>query len=196
FVFLKKKKNSRKRMFHFENEAEWTGCFKKKWVLSSRNLESYTCQLCKEIANDGVELDCPDHEEDENIYVYGKQCLLRYLESNNGKCPINNHDDCEYLPLKHVQDYVEELLWICPRQKCKREGRTQWLREHFQSNCEFVASPLQSCKFKDFGCDVVLYQKTEWDRHMRSSIHKHLTLVVNEIHQLQDQHCLKMGANQ
>ncbi|ETO01620.1 hypothetical protein RFI_35820, partial [Reticulomyxa filosa] len=89
------------------------GCFKKEWLsLTSKpqKLNTLTCCICSQIANNAMELHCDEHETADQVYLVGEQCLQNYLKQNNGKCPIQQHDHCEFSQNKTVRKSVSELL--------------------------------------------------------------------------------------
>ncbi len=48
----------------------------------------YTCQSCKHICQNAVELGC-DHDDAE-IDAFCQDCLAHVLQNNNNKCPMNS----------------------------------------------------------------------------------------------------------
>ncbi|ETO01945.1 hypothetical protein RFI_35494 [Reticulomyxa filosa] len=99
---------------NLEHEKETffsSGCYDKDWVLLTNKAEKLNplfCYICKQIANNAVELHCDEHENAEQVYFY--------LEQNNGKCPIQQHEHCEFSKSKVTRQQVSELLVIYPRQ--------------------------------------------------------------------------------
>ncbi|ETO05535.1 hypothetical protein RFI_31861, partial [Reticulomyxa filosa] len=89
-----------------ENEKEIfssSGCYNKDWLLLTnkpQKLNNLTCFICKEIANNAVELHCDKHENAGQVYLIGEECLQIYLKQSNGKCPIQQHDNCEFVKSK------------------------------------------------------------------------------------------------
>ncbi|ETO36606.1 hypothetical protein RFI_00457, partial [Reticulomyxa filosa] len=90
-----------------------SGCFSKEWVSLTNEperLETLICCLCDQIANNGMELCCDEHENVDQIYLVGEECLQKYLKQNNGKCPIQQHDYCEFSQNRIVRKLISELL--------------------------------------------------------------------------------------
>ncbi|ETO02088.1 hypothetical protein RFI_35348 [Reticulomyxa filosa] len=63
-----------------------------------------------------MELHCDEHENADQVYLVGEQCLQNYLKQNNEKCPIQQHQHCEFSQSRITRKFVSELLVICPRQ--------------------------------------------------------------------------------
>ncbi|ETO00601.1 hypothetical protein RFI_36839, partial [Reticulomyxa filosa] len=99
-----------------ENEKETfssSGCYNKDWILLTNNqqkLNHLICCICKQVANNAVELQCDEHENTEQVYLAGEECLQMYLKQNNGKCPIQQHDHCEFVKNKSLIKQVSDLL--------------------------------------------------------------------------------------
>ncbi|ETO34104.1 viral A-type inclusion protein, partial [Reticulomyxa filosa] len=91
----------------------------KEWLSLTnkpQKLNTLICCICNQIANNAMELHCDEHENADQVYVVGEQCLQNYLKQNNGKCPIQQHQHCEFSQNKIVKKSVSKLLAICPRQ--------------------------------------------------------------------------------
>ncbi|ETO09120.1 hypothetical protein RFI_28269, partial [Reticulomyxa filosa] len=76
-----------------------SGCYGKDWVLLTTKpdkVNPLVCHICKQIANNAVELHCDEHENAEQVYLFGEECLQSYLKQNNDKCPIQQHEHCEF----------------------------------------------------------------------------------------------------
>jgi len=168
------------------------GCFDKNWLLQSNSedaLKDFICLICKQIANNPVQLECSEHgetEEPEEYLIVGKYCLERHLKNNNEKCPVEEHQDCKYHNVQPFQAKIGNLDFICLRQyelnkqstsqsekKCNFIGKKQALKKHLEGSC-ILAS--KQCYFKEFGCDILLCESNE-DEHMKSHLKEHLKLV-------------------
>ncbi|ETO16567.1 hypothetical protein RFI_20772, partial [Reticulomyxa filosa] len=82
-----------------------SGCYNKDWVLltnNKQNLNHLICCICKQIANNVVELQCNEHKNAGQVYLVGEECLQVYLKQSNGKCPIQQHDHCEFIKNKSL----------------------------------------------------------------------------------------------
>ncbi|ETO24505.1 hypothetical protein RFI_12652 [Reticulomyxa filosa] len=92
-----------------ENKKETfssSGCYNKDWVLLTnkpQKLSTLVCCICKQIANNAVELHCDEHENAEQVHLVGEECLQMYLKQNNDKCPIQQHDHCEFSKSKTLR---------------------------------------------------------------------------------------------
>ncbi|ETO28217.1 hypothetical protein RFI_08914 [Reticulomyxa filosa] len=106
-------------MLLFEAEANWVSP-----TNEPQKLIALICCLCNQIANNAMELHCDEHENADHIYLVGEECLQKYLKQNNGKCPIQRHDHCEFSQNKSLRKLVSELLVICPRQFDSKKGQS------------------------------------------------------------------------
>eukprot|EP01083_Nonionella_stella_P191465 708643_1 len=70
-----------------------------------------TCQSCKHICKDAVELGC-DHAE---IDAFCKKCLSQVLDGNNNKCPINSsHVNPPIVSARTLRRQILSLKVNCP----------------------------------------------------------------------------------
>ncbi|ETO03277.1 hypothetical protein RFI_34133, partial [Reticulomyxa filosa] len=108
-------KNSENKIETFSSP----GCYNKDWILLTnkpQKINTLICCICKQVANNAVELQCDEHENIEQVHLVGEECLQMYLKQSNGKCPIQQHEHCEFSKNKTIRQQVSELLVICPRQ--------------------------------------------------------------------------------
>ncbi|ETO05248.1 hypothetical protein RFI_32149 [Reticulomyxa filosa] len=179
-------------------------CYNKDWVTllnKQELLKNFECLLCKQIANNAMELTCDEHEEQKDVLSIGESCLMQWLKEQNKQCPVGKHDKCNYVKAKVVRRCVDELTAICPRefarqlgQKqdhqmkegyattekspemkhcCTFEGKIKEMKEHLEQFCPL--KPLE-CKFKAFGCDEVFFS-FNLEQHLQSQVQKHLDLL-------------------
>ncbi|ETO06621.1 hypothetical protein RFI_30771 [Reticulomyxa filosa] len=97
----------------------FSDCYSKDWASLTnepQKLNTLICCICNEIANNAMELHCDEHENADQVYLVGEQCLQNYLKQNNEKCPIEQHEYCEFSQSRSMRKLVSELLVICPRQ--------------------------------------------------------------------------------
>ncbi|ETO00780.1 hypothetical protein RFI_36660, partial [Reticulomyxa filosa] len=127
------------------------------------------CCLCNQIANNALELHCNEHENSEQAYLFGEECLQNYLNQNNGKCPIGQHEHCEFSKNKSLRQQILDLLVICPRQydlqnkklnqetntgekeghknesnwnlinQCNYKGKIKEIKDHLDKSCELIS---------------------------------------------------------
>ncbi|ETN99017.1 hypothetical protein RFI_38469, partial [Reticulomyxa filosa] len=100
-------KENKRTIFSFSD------CYSKAWVSftnESQKLDTLICCICNQIANNAMELHCDEHENVDQIYLVGEQCLQKYLKQNNGKCPIQQHEHCKFSQIKTARKFVSELL--------------------------------------------------------------------------------------
>ncbi|ETN99204.1 hypothetical protein RFI_38277, partial [Reticulomyxa filosa] len=161
-----KKLENRKELFSI------SGCYNKNWVLltnEQQKLNALICCLCNQIANNALELQCNEHENSEQAYLVGEECLQEYLNQNSGKCPIGQHKHCEFSKNKSLRQQVLDLLVICPRQydlqkkqsnqetntgekegyknelnwnlinQCNYKGKIKEIKDHLDKSCELIS---------------------------------------------------------
>ncbi|ETO14629.1 hypothetical protein RFI_22741 [Reticulomyxa filosa] len=144
-----------------------SSCYNIDWISLTnepQKLNTLACCLCNQIANNAMELQCNEHETAEHAYLVGEECLQMYLKQNDGKCPIEQHDHCEFSRSKTVRQLVSELLVICPRQyeltkhaqsdegtksgergecekgNCDYKGKIRDMKDHLDSLCNLNSS--------------------------------------------------------
>ncbi|ETO17313.1 viral A-type inclusion protein [Reticulomyxa filosa] len=180
------------------------GCYNKDWVAASNKqnrLKSLQCSICKQIANNAMELTCNEHEDHNDALVVGEQCLMKYLQENNNQCPTKEHNTCSYMKGRTIRRFVNELKVICPRQfvsysnqrvgiqkreggtiteikrTCTFKGKIEEIKEHLENACPLK---ILGCKYKDYGCDDILYDYN-FEEHLESQMKKHLHLLSDHI---------------
>ncbi|ETO16415.1 hypothetical protein RFI_20927 [Reticulomyxa filosa] len=144
------------------------GCFNKDWISltnEQQKFDTLICCLCNRIANSAMELQCDEHENAEHVYLVGEECLQTYLKQNNGKCPIGQHEHCDFSKNKMARQQVSDLLVICPRQydlniylqsnggrksgekeeygkcNCNYKGKIKEMKDHLNNSCNLM--PIQ-----------------------------------------------------
>ncbi|ETO00603.1 hypothetical protein RFI_36837 [Reticulomyxa filosa] len=161
-----------------ENEKERfssLSCYNKDWILltnEQQKINPLICCICKQIANNAVELHCNEHENAEQAYLFGEECLQSYLKQSNGKCPIEQHDHCEFSKVRSLRQQVSDLLVICPRQydlkrspskegtktiekeKCENESNL-----NSKSQCNYVGKIKEMKYHLDKSCQLISIQQ-------------------------------------
>src|SRR5580698_8138153 len=95
-----------------EMELNAQNCYDKNWVLSlnkQHHLHDFACFICEHVANNAMELNCPQHKNNEEGMIVGNHCLQQYLKNNNHHCPSQQHRGCQYSENKVVQQQIERL---------------------------------------------------------------------------------------
>ncbi|ETO10333.1 hypothetical protein RFI_27044 [Reticulomyxa filosa] len=145
-----------------------SGCYDKDWVCQTnerQSLSRLTCFLCNQIANKGVELNCKEHEDSEHGYLVGEECLQRYLKQNKNKCPIGQHDHCDFSKSRTVRQQICDLFVMCARQyaqlreemepgekeslpknsiSCHYKGKIQDMGGHLDKSCTLMSNKLSN----------------------------------------------------
>ncbi|ETO04633.1 viral A-type inclusion protein [Reticulomyxa filosa] len=145
--------NEEKKLENQKETISLSGCFPKEWVSltnESEKVETLTCYLCNQIANNGMELCCDEHENVDQVYLVGEECLQKYLKLNNEKCPIEQHDYCEFSQNRIVRKLVSELLVICPRQFDLKKGQSNEETKSREEDNELNSNSISksNCDFK------------------------------------------------
>ncbi|ETO05775.1 hypothetical protein RFI_31621, partial [Reticulomyxa filosa] len=160
----KKNLEKQKQMFSFSD------CFNKEWLSLTnkpQKLNTLICCICKQIVNHAMELHCDKHENVDQVYLVGEECLQKYLKQNNGKCPIQQHDYCKFSQSRSMAKVVSELSVICPQQfelkknesneeikseehwnesnlnsktGCNYEGKIKDLKDHLDKSCNLISN--------------------------------------------------------
>ncbi|ETO27232.1 hypothetical protein RFI_09897 [Reticulomyxa filosa] len=171
-------------------------CFKNDWLLRSNGhdqIDDFICFICKGIASNPIEINCPQHQKPDEILFVGEHCLKRFLGANPNLCPVRPHEHCQYAKSRLAQRHISELKVMCPRQfekelqaceqsyhenekeiRCNFNGKIRELKDHLSNSC-----PLQlfECWFKPFGCDHKCF-KSELKEHLILKMQFHFDLVI------------------
>ncbi|ETO05854.1 hypothetical protein RFI_31543 [Reticulomyxa filosa] len=160
-------------------------CFNKDWVLRSCQQEYIThfiCLICKQIANNPVEIVCPQHANMDESLIVGENCLKLFLKNNNNSCPIQSHDNCQYSrnnvvrrcigDLTKSHDTTSELI------QCNFQGKLKHLNSHLINECPLH---LIDCWFKSFGCNHICFDYN-LKNHLITNMKLHFDL-VNQLFQ-------------
>ncbi|ETO08241.1 WD-40 repeat protein [Reticulomyxa filosa] len=175
-----------------------SSCFNKDWVLrfhQEEYIKHFICLVCKQIANNAMILECPQHASMDESLIVGEHCMELFLKNNNNSCPIQSHDNCLYSRDNTARRYIGDLSVICIRQfeqesktsnktenegeapgeiKCNFKGKLKNLYGHLNNEC-----PLQliNCWFKPFGCNYLCLRHSLKD-HLIENIQQHFDLVI------------------
>ncbi|ETO31380.1 G-protein beta WD-40 repeats containing protein [Reticulomyxa filosa] len=183
-------------------------CFNKDWILRSHSqqyIEHFICLICKQIANNPMDIVCPQHANVDEVLITGEHCLKLFLKNNNNSCPIQLHDNCQYSRSNAVRKYIGDLTVMCIRQfeqelkaphetkeqregevheimKCDFKGKLKDLNTHLLNECPLN---LIDCWFKPFGCNHTCL-KQNVDDHLATNMKLHFDL-VNQLQQSMNQ---------
>ena len=70
------------------------------------------CHHCGSVCDKAVELGC-DHE-DNDIFIHCNNCLSDLIQDNDGKCPINKHENPIIAPSRAIRRQISKSTVICP----------------------------------------------------------------------------------
>eukprot|EP01084_Bolivina_argentea_P208356 355267_1 len=79
---------------------------------NQNKLHPYVCGICELVCCAAVELGCA--HSDDNIFLYCEQCLKELIAVNDGKCPINGHDNPIIIPNRSCRRQTSKLKVNCP----------------------------------------------------------------------------------
>ncbi|ETO15073.1 hypothetical protein RFI_22292 [Reticulomyxa filosa] len=165
-------------------------CFNKNWLLQLNQEEQIChliCLICKQVANNPVEINCAQHKDIDKTLIAGKDCLKQFLLNNNNTCPAQPHDGCQYHEWKTLKLQIDDLKVACPNQFqhesmttiCNFKGKIKDFKEHL---CSLQMSV---CWFKQFGCDHLCIKK-DLKNHLISEMKYHFDLVMKKILSMQE----------
>ncbi|ETO09832.1 G-protein beta WD-40 repeats containing protein [Reticulomyxa filosa] len=178
-------------------ELEQHSCFNKTWLLqlnSQEQLNNYICLICKQITNNPIKINCPQHKDNNNLLIVGKNCLKQFLNNNNNICPIEYHNDCKYYNMEIIQNQINELDVICLRQykqekinsiivMCDFKGKIKNINDHLNNSCPLK---IVNCWFKQFGCNYSCI-KNKLQDHLISEMKYHFDLVMKRMEIMQEE---------
>ncbi|ETO30178.1 hypothetical protein RFI_06942 [Reticulomyxa filosa] len=181
-------------------------CFDRNWVSQLNNREQighFICLICKQVANNPVEISCTQHDGMDEILIAGENCLKQFLNNNNNTCPVQHHDGCKYHKVKAMQRLINEMNVICQMQFnqdlktterneegqtdgkmtviCDFKGKIKDMNEHLNHSC---ALKLSNCWFKQFGCEYTCLN-IDLKQHLIENIKQHFDLVINKFKLMQ-----------
>ncbi|ETO31498.1 hypothetical protein RFI_05622, partial [Reticulomyxa filosa] len=168
-------------------------CFNKDWILQlqeEKEIAHLICLVCKQIANNALQLTCSQHEKTKETLIIGENCLKLFLEKNK-YCPILSHEDCSYSSNRVARHLIDNLQVMCIRQfeqdlktpnktesndsviKCNFIGPLKYLHGHLNNECTWKSI---DCCFKSFGCNHSCFIHNLKD-HLNTNMQKHICLV-------------------
>ncbi|ETN98537.1 intracellular protein transport protein USO1, partial [Reticulomyxa filosa] len=160
------------------------------------------CLICKQVANNPMEIDCCQHKSIDELLIVGENCLKQFLSKNPNSCPIDNHNNCLYSQNRLAKRYINELDVICPRQfeleqtatqqgheegetpefvSCNFRGKVKQMNDHLEHSC---CLQMVKCWFESFGCNHSCLKSAIHD-HLTSNMKLHFDLVIKSFDTLQ-----------
>ncbi len=78
-------------------------------VIDTSQIPQYLCKLCHNICKNSVVLTC-DHDEDDAVHMFCKECLAQKLEETNHVCPLDSsHQQTGFHSNRFVRNLVLKL---------------------------------------------------------------------------------------
>ncbi|ETO17417.1 WD-40 repeat protein [Reticulomyxa filosa] len=164
-------------------------CYNKSWILQTNQPEEindYICLICRQIANNALELNCSQHGDMDELLIVGDNCLKQFLKDNQNSCPIAPHNNCKYSKSKPLQRFIGDLTESkTPSEsekegetpgmiKCDFKGKLKELNSHLDQSCPLK---LLDCRFKLFGCNHTCYPHNLND-HLIAEMELHIGLAT------------------
>ncbi|ETO34973.1 hypothetical protein RFI_02101 [Reticulomyxa filosa] len=82
-------------------------CFDKNWILQlnqHEDIHEFICLICKQIANNPMEINCTKHKNMDESLIVGENCLKQFLSKNPNSCTVEHHDNYVICPRQFEQD--------------------------------------------------------------------------------------------
>ncbi|ETO26870.1 G-protein beta WD-40 repeats containing protein [Reticulomyxa filosa] len=169
-------------------------CFNTNWILQSNKqgqLNDYICLICKQVASNAFEINCPQHQDLDKSLIVGERCLKQFLNANPNSCPVQVHDGCVYNQVQLAQRYINDLEVMCPLQfqetqqedeitetiVCNFKGKIKELKDHLDNACPLK---MVDCWYKPFGCRHTCVKHKLQD-HLVLEVKPHFDLVAKLI---------------
>ncbi|ETO00836.1 hypothetical protein RFI_36604, partial [Reticulomyxa filosa] len=130
--------------------SQQQSCFDKNWILQlnqHEDIHEFICLVCKQVANDPMEINCTQHKNMDESLIVGENCLNQFLSQNPNSCPVESHDNCLYFQSRVAKRCINELDVICPRQ-FEQEQEQQLQMSIHQGHKEGETPGFVNCNFK------------------------------------------------
>ena len=137
-----------------------------------QSLETMRCSLCQGFVLNPVNCKC------EEKHLFGRKCLLDFLNLNNGFCPISH----EGLNLKQISSASFEILEKLNRFKVKCE-----LCQDFQGSINALKYHLKECGSAIIPCPLYgrfcfeKVMKKDLKQHIKENLEKHIEAAKSSI---------------
>ncbi|ETO00448.1 hypothetical protein RFI_36996, partial [Reticulomyxa filosa] len=156
-------------------------CFDKNWILQlnqQEDINNFICLICKQVANNPMEINCPQHKNIDKSLIVGENCLNQFLSQNTNYCPIEYHDNCLYSQSRLAKRYINELDVICPRQfqqeqgeisgivSCDFKGKVKHVNDHLEHSCYLQMEKISKLNLENETLKVELQLKFKTDEEI------------------------------
>ncbi|ETO32294.1 hypothetical protein RFI_04824, partial [Reticulomyxa filosa] len=194
---LEKKKSKDSAKMELKSVFEQQSCFDKNWILQlnqQKDINDVICLICKQVANNPMEINCIEHKDVDESLIVGENCLKQFLSKNPNSCPVEHHNNCLYSQNRLAKRYIGELNVMCPRQfeqgnkekeesecmNCDFKGNMKQLDDHLKNYC---CLQVIKCWFESFGCYHKCFKSMMQD-HLTSNMQLHFNLVIRSVEAL------------
>ncbi|ETO02682.1 hypothetical protein RFI_34731, partial [Reticulomyxa filosa] len=150
---MEEEKSKDNAKLYLKSITEQHACFDKNWILQLNQQESiqdFICLICKQVANNPMEINCTQHNSMNESLIAGESCLNQFLNQNTNSCPVEPHDNCSYSQSRMAKRYISELDVICSRQfeQEQEQGQEQLQMSTQQGHEEGETPGIVGCDFK------------------------------------------------
>ncbi|ETO03273.1 hypothetical protein RFI_34137, partial [Reticulomyxa filosa] len=145
---MEEEKSKENTKMDLKSIPQQQSCFDKKWILQlnqQEDIHDVICLICKQVANNPIEINCTQHEKMDESLIVGENCLNQFLSQNPNSCPVEHHNNFLYFQSRMARRYISELDVICPRQ-FQQEQQLQMSTQ--QGHEEGETPGFASCNFK------------------------------------------------
>ncbi|ETN99917.1 hypothetical protein RFI_37550, partial [Reticulomyxa filosa] len=117
-------------------------CFDKNWILQLNQPEQFEhviCFICKQVGNSPIEISCPQHKGIDESTIVGENCLKQFLKANPNSCPIQPHENVEYVRCTALQRHIDSLKESQGQNErnkgivCDFKGKIKELNDHLNN---------------------------------------------------------------
>eukprot|EP01084_Bolivina_argentea_P297138 511839_1 len=139
-------------------------------LFGDRNkLETCICEECGSICCDAVELGCANvNHSDDDIFLYCNDCLNDLIKQNDGKCPIDAHNNPIIIANRSSRRQISKSIVLCPYSTAYKTGNTMLNVGQIIDTLDGDEKEGQKVAIakKQIGCD--------WNGNLNDLINKHL----------------------
>ncbi|ETO29640.1 hypothetical protein RFI_07479 [Reticulomyxa filosa] len=165
--------------------AQQQPCFDKNWILQlnqQKDINDFICLICKQVANNPMEIGCPQHENIDESLIVGENCLKQFLSQNTNFCPIEQYNNYVIYPRQFRQGQNLQMTTQQVHEEgknpgfvnCDFKGKIKHVDDHLKKSC---CLQLVKCWFESFGCSHICSKYMIQD-HLTSNIQLHFDLVI------------------
>eukprot|EP01084_Bolivina_argentea_P255345 429457_1 len=144
----------------------------------SIKISSCLCAHFGSVCVDAVELGC-DHDENDDIFLHCKSCLMDLIKDNGNKCMISGHNNPPLSVVRAARRQISKSMVVCPyskqfkiRNSMQKNDNAQvvdTLGDEKEGSQQYIAAQQQS-----INDDEKLNSKCTWRGTLNELINKHI----------------------